>query len=272
MRIVIRHEIAQEFAPAAKSVIQAMRLRPRDCESQIVSSWLIDADVDCRIRESQDAFGNLVQTLNAEGPLAKLTISVRGEVDTFDTAGVLRGEPERFPVDVYLRDTDLTEPDPALRKFAAGIVKSAKTELDRPHFLMRAVHEAIAIDPEAQTPISAVEAFKREKGASWDIAHVFVAAARAVGVPARCVSGYLAAPEDEALAALHGWAEAYVEGLGWIGFDPAICLCMHDGHVRVACGLDYMAAAPLRVSPLLNATRSMRVSATVVQGASQRQS
>ncbi|HMN72328.1 MAG TPA: transglutaminase family protein [Rhodoblastus sp.] len=277
MRISVRHTIVQEFAPPARSVIQQMRLRPRACESQQVSFWSIDCDVDCQVREQQDAFGNSVQMLDAGGPLQKLTVTARGDIDTFDTSGVLRGERERFSPDVYLRDTDLTEADPALRKFAREAAKGAKTELDRPHFLMRAVNEAIAFEPSLKEPASAVEAFKAKKGASCELAHVFIAAARCVGVPARFVSGYLASESDGAERAadasdLRGWAEAFVDGLGWIGFDPSICLCMHDGHVRLAVALDYLGAAPLRVSPLLSATRSVDARASIVQGQAQRQS
>ena len=276
MRISVRHVITQEFAPPARSVIQSMRLRPRACESQSIMSWSIDADVDCQMREQHDAFGNFVQTLDAEGPLQKLTVIARGEVETFDTAGLLRSEKECFAPDVYLRDTDLTEADPALRKFAREAIKGAKTELDRPHFLMRAVNEAIAFEPAKKEPDSAIDVFKAKTGASCELAHVFIAAARSIGVPARFVSGYLASESDGADSAadasdLRGWAEAYVEGLGWIGFDPSICLCMHDGHVRLAVALDYLGAAPLRVSPLLGATRRIEARAVMLQGQSQRQ-
>ena len=276
MRISVRHVITQEFAPPARSVIQSMRLRPRACESQSIMSWSIDADVDCQMREQHDAFGNFVQTLDAEGPLQKLTVIARGEVETFDTAGLLRSEKERFAPDVYLRDTDLTEADPALRKFAREAIKGAKTELDRPHFLMRAINEAIAFEAAKKEPASAIDVFKAKTGGSCELAHVFIAAARVVGVPARFVSGYLASDSDGAESAadasdLRGWAEAYVEGLGWIGFDPSICLCMHDGHVRLAVALDYLGAAPLRVSPLLGATRRIEARAVMLQGQSQRQ-
>ncbi len=277
MRISVRHVIVQEFAPPARSVIQLMRLRPRPSESQHVMSWSIEADVDCQVREQQDAFGNFVQTLDADGPLQKLTVTARGEIDTFDTAGVLRGDWERFSTDVYLRDTDLTECDPDLRMFAREAIKGFKTELDKPHFLMRAVDEIMSFEPAESAPASAIEAFKAKKGSSGEMAHVFIAAARSVGLPARFVSGYLASESDGAEAAadtsdLRGWAEAYVEGLGWIGFDPSICLCMHDGHVRLAAALDYLGAAPLRVSPLLTATRAVDARARIVQGQFQRQS
>ena len=269
MRIAIHHEIVQDFAPPIRSAIQVLRLRPKDCESQHVVSWNVDVNLDCGIRESRDAFGNFVQTLDCEGPIDKLVIVARGEVDTSDTAGVLRGEIEKFPIDVFLRDTDYTTADAALRDFALATVKGAKTQLDRPHFLMRAVHDVMKIEPGA--PVSAAEAFKRKSGGSADFAHVFIAAARAVGLPARCVSGYLSPDENDGEPGAHVWAEVFVEGLGWIGFDPAICLCMFDGHVRVAAALDYLGCAPQRIPPFAPGERIEKVSVKPLQATHQRQ-
>ncbi len=271
MRISIRHEIHQQFAPPARSVIQILRLRPKDCESQHIASWNIDVSLDCGIREARDAFGNFVQTLDCEGAVETLTVLARGEVDTFDTSGLLHGELERFPTDVFLRDTDHTIADAEIRDFARATVKGAKTDLDRPHFLMRALHESMNLAP-TESIATAAQAFERKAGGAEDFAHVFVAAARTVGIPARCVSGYLA-PEDPGVdAGAHAWAEAHVDGLGWIGFDPTICLCMHDGHVRVACALDCLGCAPLRAPPLAHGLRTISISVKQTQSTHQKQS
>jgi transglutaminase-like putative cysteine protease len=79
------------------------------------------------------------------------------------------------------------------------------------------------------------------------MAHVFVAAARYLGLPARYVGGYLFRG-DEAVAheTGHAWAEAYVERLGWVGFDPSAKISVTDAYVRIAIGLDYYGAAPVR--------------------------
>src|SRR5213079_1652891 len=71
-------------------------------------------------------------------------------------------------------------------------------------------------------------------------------AARSLGIPSRYVTGYLVTPEGEASTASHAWAEAFVPDLGWVGFDPTNGICPADGHVRVAVGLDYLSAAPVR--------------------------
>ena len=73
-----------------------------------------------------------------------------------------------------------------------------------------------------------------------------MSAARLAGLPARYVSGYLLAEADGQGDAAHAWAEAYIEDLGWVGFDVANRICPTEAHLRVASGLDYLEAAPIR--------------------------
>jgi len=68
-----------------------------------------------------------------------------------------------------------------------------------------------------------------------------------LGHPARYVSGYVQAEaEGEEELASHAWAEAWHPDLGWIGFDASHAICPTDRYVRVAVGLDYADAAPVR--------------------------
>ena len=60
-----------------------------------------------------------------------------------------------------------------------------------------------------------------------------------------CLSGYLYSEDCEHLAS-HAWAEAWVEDLGWVGFDPANGVCPHERYVRIAAGLDSLGASPIR--------------------------
>ncbi len=93
---------------------------------------------------------------------------------------------------------------------------------------------------------NAADAFARQHGTPGDLSHVFVGAARSLGIPARYVAGYYrrgdgATPQQ----AGHAWTEAFVPDLGWVGFDPANGICPTDAHVRVAIGLDALGAAPV---------------------------
>jgi transglutaminase-like putative cysteine protease len=96
------------------------------------------------------------------------------------------------------------------------------------------------------TGTSAKEAFGLGHGVCQDFAHIFVAAVRHLGIPARYVSGYLCRGDTTKQGSGHAWAEALVPDLGWVGFDPANNLCPTDAYVRVAMGLDYLGAAPIR--------------------------
>jgi transglutaminase-like putative cysteine protease len=94
---------------------------------------------------------------------------------------------------------------------------------------------------------TAAEAFSLRRGVCQDLTHIFIAAARCLGIPARYVSGYLYRVDGVVdQEAGHAWAEANVPGLGWVGFDAANGISIGEGHVRVAIGLDYLGAAPVR--------------------------
>jgi transglutaminase-like putative cysteine protease len=98
---------------------------------------------------------------------------------------------------------------------------------------------------DATTP--AAQAFALGHGVCQDHAHVFIAASRSLGFPTRYVSGYLLRSDGTVIQeAGHAWAEAHVPGLGWVGFDPANGVSPTDAYVRVAVGLDYLGAAPVR--------------------------
>jgi transglutaminase-like putative cysteine protease len=124
---------------------------------------------------------------------------------------------------------------------------------------------------------SAAEAFTLKRGVCQDYAHIFIACARTGGVPARFVSGHFLRSDGTVHQdAGHAWAEAYVDGLGWVGFDPANSICATDAHVRVAIGLDYLGAAPVRGTRYGGGAETLTVAVKVDQagrgGQSQSQS
>jgi transglutaminase-like putative cysteine protease len=245
MRIKVYHETVYQFATPARSVLQVLRLTPRNFDGQHVASWRIDVDTDCRLTQDDDAFGNITHTFSAEGPIARLSVLVEGEVETFDTSGVLRGSREPFPAELFLRATNLTTPEPEVVTFARDASGNASDTLGKLHALMQACKEAVAFESDAHHHLPA-EALAAGKADSAGLANLFVTCARMSGAPARCVSGYLLRKEPAGPESLHIWAEAHVEGLGWVGFDPAHCLATSDRHIRIACALDHLGAAPVR--------------------------
>ncbi len=251
MRLIIRHKTAYTFGTPATGVIQTLRLSPRSHEGQHIVSWRLDIDRDCRLRSSEDAFGNQTHVFAVDGPVDSLTVTVEGEVDTQDTNGVVRGAVERFPPSLYLRETPLTAPDPDIAALAQAAKSEAKDDvLGSLHVLLSAIHGTMDFEvKQTDAATTAAEAFRLKRGVCQDLTHVFLVAARSIGVPARYVGGYFR--RDDGVIeqeAGHAWAEAYVPGLGWVGFDAANEICPTEAHVRVAIVLDYLGAAPVRGS------------------------
>lgn len=250
MRIRISHAISYDYAEPARHITQILRLTPRDHDGQHVMSWRIEPNVDGRLRATQDAHGNIVHSFYDEGPISSLSIRIEGLVETLDLAGVVRGGIERVPCEVYRRDTLLTGQDEALRSFAEEATAGAGTQLSQMHALMAAVSDRMdCIEASGRHGVGAVAAFAAREAIAQDITHVFMACARHLGLPARYISGYVAeAPGLPHANGAHAWAEVHIDGYGWIGFDSANGLCPIDTHVRVAVGLDYADAAPVRGS------------------------
>ncbi len=248
MRLRIAHTTTYRYEPPASGVIQILRMTPGSHDAQYIADWQIDVSTDSRLDMHQDAFGNITHVLT-HGPIADLVIRVEGEIETQDTGGVLRGTEERFPPSLFLRSTELTELNPAMAAFMKELRADAGDDvLGHLHALMMRINEHMTFDADpTNTGTSAAEAFTGKRGVCQDYAHIFIACARAGGVPARFVAGHFWRNDgEENQQAGHAWAEAFVANLGWVGFDPANAICTTDAYVRVAIGLDYLSAAPVR--------------------------
>jgi transglutaminase-like putative cysteine protease len=276
MRIRIDHTTRYAYQRQARFIVQVLRLTPRSNDGQQVRDWRIETDVDARLHRSDDAFGNIVHTLYTERPTDALTVRVTGEVSTADTAGVLKGAPERLSPLVFLRETPLTAADAALRAFAPAAAGEGAT-LDRLHRLTGAIYDRVAFDTDATTPAhTAADAFALGRGVCQDHAQILIACARRLGLPARYVSGHLHRSDGaEEQEAAHAWAEVWIEDLGWVGFDPANGVSPTDNYVRVACGLDSLGASPVRGASYGGGKETLTVSLRVrpaPQGQQQQQS
>jgi len=248
MRLRIAHTTTYRYEPAASGVIQILRMTPGSHDGQYVANWQIDVSTDSRLDTHEDAFGNVTHVLT-HGAISDLTIHCEGLVETHDTGGVLKGTDERFPPSLFLRPTPLTDLNPAMTAFVREMRAEAGSDvLGFLHALMVQVYEHMTFDEDpTNSTTSASEAFALKRGVCQDYAHILIACARAGGVPARFVSGHFLRSDGMVnQQAGHAWAEAFVPDLGWIGFDAANGICTTDAHARVAIGLDYLGAAPVR--------------------------
>lgn len=268
MRLSVRHETTYRYATPALSVIQHLRLSPRGHNGLFVRRWRVEIDADCRLERGEDAFGNITHTFTAEGPLDQVKIIVDGDVETTDTHGVLAGTLERFPLVFWQRETDLTHASPEITEFARDIAGGEGGDrLATLHAINAALFSTMRFsigDTHAAT--QAGEAFAARAGVCQDFAHVFLAAARLLDIPARYIGGYYLRTDMNEQEAGHAWVEAHVDGIGWIGFDPAHGVSVTDRYVRVASGLDYLDAAPIRGARQGGGGEAMSVAVHVAEG------
>ena len=274
MRLRISHSTTYQYEQPATGVIQVLRMTPGNHDGQYVANWQVDVSADARLDMRHDAFGNITHVFNADG-VSDLTVHVAGQVETQDTGGMLRGTVERFPPSLFLRTTPLTEADTAIHTMARQMfAESEERTLEFLHGLLLQLNEYMTFDADpTNSGTSAIDSFRLRRGVCQDYSHIFIACARSVGVPARFVSGHFFRTDGEAHQdAGHAWVEAFVADLGWVGFDPANGISTTDAHVRIAIGLDYLGAAPVRGTRYGGGAETLSVAVRVDQAGRQSQS
>jgi len=242
MHLNIEHKTRYAFDAPVDYTIQKLHLTPQDGFGQRVKHWEIR--VNGRMQSHADPFGNTEHTLVLDTPHSEISITASGEVETgLDTPP----QADTLPLQVYLRATPLTSMDAGLMDFAhyfgnpgAGL---NRIEL---HALLRAVRDRVTWQAEPlQKALSAAEAFAAGAGNAREHAHVFIAACRYLGVPARYVSGYLF--NGEGLPAQsHSWADVWLDG-AWLSYDISSGKPANGIHLRLATGLDDRDACPFKV-------------------------
>ncbi len=273
MRLHIEHRTAYRFSVPQARIIQLLRVTPPSFVGQAVIDWHVQVDCDARLRTGRDGYGNETTMLYVDGPVAAMTLTVGGEVLTEDRAGMVTGTPEPLPPGLFLRSTAQAAPDAAITAFAKGIADAEATPLARLHALNETLNERIRFDTSNGNPHrDAAATFAAGQGVCQDIAHVFLAAARLMGHPARYISGHLWRGEgSEVQPAAHAWAEAWLDDYGWIGFDPTNGVCPTGAYVRVAAGLDYHDAAPVSGARIGGGDEALHVEVAVAQASGQSQ-
>lgn len=250
MRIAISHATTYRYDGAPVHAVQALRLTPPGGVGQRVLSWQVMAPGIDSAASYTDAFGNLVHITATRGS-DSFQVMAQGLVETTDTGGVVGRTDEAATPALFGRTTPATAASDAINALARRV--QAADPLSSLHTLMTAVHEEVAYVLDATTPqTTAAAAFAERRGVCQDHAHIMIATARSLGIPARYITGYLLLDDAEngdgaaVSVAQHAWMEGWVAELGWVGFDAANNLCPTDRYVRLAVGLDALSAAPIR--------------------------
>jgi transglutaminase-like putative cysteine protease len=267
MRLNITHTTSYHYEHPVHYGLQQLRLTPKSRAGQQVLNWEITVEGGSKELEFDDQNNNRVTLLSVEAGGHDVVVTCRGEVETADNAGIVGRTGGFAPVWLFHRTTPLTRPGPLVRKMAKTLSEQAfDGDIQRLHGLSALVRDAVAYETgHTHAASSAEDVLAAGHGVCQDHAHVFIAAARLLGIPARYVGGYLLMDDRTEQDAGHAWAEAYVDGIGWVGFDVSNAICPDARYVRVATGLDYAEAAPVAGLRLGAGAETMIVSLRVEQ-------
>jgi transglutaminase-like putative cysteine protease len=261
VKLEIVHSTRYRYSGPIAETVMEVRLRPMDGNGQRCLDFNLELSHGVKARTYVDGFGNHVHYFNLVRPHSGLSVVSRSTVETglgFDA------EPGEELVWDFLRFRSPVKDLDGVRELAR---RHAIADPASPESVERALDELtmtisreFTYDRTVTNVYSSVEeVLALHAGVCQDFAHLFIAAARVMGVPARYVSGYIHFPGEKISTASHAWAEAWVGGRGWIGFDATHPVRTTPHHVRLAVGRDYTDAAPTRGVYVGSATGTMAI-------------
>jgi len=258
-RLRIRHETGFHYDGEVTASYNEARMLPVSAEGQLVLYSNLEILPISSHHSYVDYWGTRVSSFEILSPHRELSIAATSLVEVRPrehpehrlTWEVLADEIEKATVYVeQLGQTRLTRPPAELAELAQKLVADASDPCDAALSIARTVGERIEYMPGSTSVYTtAAEAWGKKKGVCQDITHLALGALRAVGIPARYVSGYLhprpnAAIGETVTGESHAWVEWFCGE--WRGFDPTNLIDIGDRHVAVGRGRDYNDVAPLR--------------------------
>jgi Transglutaminase-like enzymes, putative cysteine proteases len=244
--LTVTHSTRYTFTDHVSHGLQRLRLKPKSTHGQEVIEWDMDLVGAHKEAEYEDQHNNHVDLIAIEPGAPEVIVTCSGSVRTIDNNGIMGMHTGHMPLWCFLRPTDLTRAGNRVRQLVASVEADRGEPLAYLHALSRLISEQVEYVPGAtDAETTAEQALVAGKGVCQDHAHIFLSAGRMLDIPMRYVGGYLKMDDRSEQEAGHGWAEAHVDGLGWIGFDVSNGICPDERYIRVATGCDYSEAAPV---------------------------
>jgi transglutaminase-like putative cysteine protease len=271
VRIRLVHVTRFDYSADVVEGVMEVRLGPLSDATQRWDRFNLSVTPTGSVRPYTDGFGNRTHLVTVGKVHSVLEVVTRSELST--TLENPFALPSKTPRPLSPSElVDFLSPSPmvpALPEFVAlaGPHRPATAEatFDAARALSHLVHEAFAYQRNVTTVATKVdEVMRLRSGVCQDFAHVLIGLCRAVGVPARYVSGYTVAemPEGDGAPrtqASHAWVEAFTPTHGWRGLDATNDVVVGDAHVKVAVGRDYADVSPTRGSFRGNAAQRLGV-------------
>src|SRR5579859_1738678 len=262
MKLEIVHSTRYLYSGPIAETVMEVRLQPMDGAGQRCLEFALELSSGIVAHDYLDGYGNHVHYFNLVRPHNRLSVVSRSVVETGLQPDA---EPGEELVQDFLRFRSPVKDVEGVRELARRHAISDPSSPEAVEHTLDELTLAISRDftyDRAVTNVYTVvdDVLALRAGVCQDFAHLFIAVARAMGVPARYVSGYIHfAGEKGVMTASHAWAEAWVPGVGWIGYDATRPIRTSENHVRLAVGRDYSDAAPTRGIYVGSASGAMEV-------------
>ena len=284
----ITHATVFDYSESVSLSHHTVRLHPRTLPSQrLLEAGLLIQPRPVVQEAHTDYFGNRMTFVTVEGAHRKLVATSRSRVEV---RGTTHPEPAETPKWEAVRDFSLgTKADellearefiyssphigkaPGFAEYAAPSFTPRRPVLDAVLDLTARIHKEFTFDPKATTVATPLaEVLETRRGVCQDFAHLEIAFLRAMGVPARYVSGYLETdpppgrPRLAGADASHAWVSFFCPGSGWIDVDPTNNLLPSTRHITVAWGRDYSDVSPIRGVILGSGEHTLKVAVDVI--------
>ncbi|SHH94614.1 transglutaminase family protein [Marivita hallyeonensis] len=264
MRLKIEHTTRYRFDTPVVYGLQQLRKTPKSTFNQKVVSWETRIEGGKKETSFEDHHRNTTELISFDPNTLELSVISEGEVELEDNGGILGPHQGCAPLWLYDMTTPRTQAGAGTRALIKGL--GDPNDVSTLHKLSERIRDAVPYTLGASNPDwSAEDALEAAKGVCQDHSHIFITCARAMGLPARYVSGYLMLNDTTTQEAMHAWAEAHVPGLGWVGFDVSNAISPDTRYIRVATGLDYSDAAPISGTRIGGAGEDLNVQIHVIQ-------
>jgi transglutaminase-like putative cysteine protease len=258
MNFDIQHSLHYEYDRPVFLEPFIIRLRPRCDATQTLIAYSLTCDPEPTVfHEGTDAYGNNITVATFDGKHEHLTIKAGTRISTLleDPFNYIITDRNALTLPMSYSQSEAAALVPFLQRKATikAVEKLAchikeKAGANTSNFLSELadyIHDNhTQLVREQGNPWSSEVTLRRGEGACRDFTILFIDACRAMGLAARFVSGYGYTPESDAPDHLHAWAEVYLPGAGWRGYDPTLGLATADHHIPLASGIDENGAAP----------------------------
>jgi transglutaminase-like putative cysteine protease len=280
MKLQIHHRTHHAYASPVRDSFNEARLEPVDSERQTRQSFLLRVLPSTRLSHYYDFYHNCVHVIDLLAPHQELTVEATSIVDTHELP-LLPEDATPAPLSAlpacarlgecydFLQPSTYVSLTPEAGQLALDVAAGRTDVWQVALAVMQHIHaEFVYLPAVTHVHTTMPEALRLRRGVCQDFAHVMTGLCRALGIPARYVSGYLYnGPADrlKGAQATHAWVEVFVPGIGWRGLDPTNAQQANSRYVKIASGRDYGDVSPLRGTYRGTAQRKLSVEVLVTR-------